>query len=120
MEAGEYRIYTTIRLTTPDISTDIKGIVRENNGIDVEVYPNPVFDRLTIRLSTQKPEEVNIHVLDITGRILYQFKPTERVHGTQNFNWDGITSSGQKLKAGIYFIKVISGKEHQVVKIIKQ
>ena len=68
----------------------------------------------------QNPIEVDIQILDISGRIMYQIKPKERVHGIHTFNWDGITISGQKLKAGIYFIKVISGKEHQVLKIIKQ
>ncbi len=120
MEAGEYRIYTTKRLTPPDITTDINDFTKGFSGLHVAAYPNPVLDVLNVIVSSEKPAEISLQILDIAGREIFQLNTDEKVHGTTTFRFDGNTLSGQKLIKGVYFIKVRSGQEQKVIKIVKQ
>jgi flagellar hook assembly protein FlgD len=120
MEAGEYRIYTTQRLTPPDITTDIKHLTQGNDGLNVEVFPNPVLDKLNLTISSEKPVEVSLQILDVAGRVIIQQNTSEKVYGTRTFQFESNNLSGQKLTKGIYFIKVRYGQEQQVIKIVKQ
>lgn len=120
MEAGEYRIYTTKRLTPPDITTDIRDLTKGSSRFNVEAYPNPVLDVLNVTVSSEKPVEIKLQVLDIAGREIFQLNTIEKVHGVQTFQVDFNTLFGQKLNKGVYIIKVSTDQEQQVIKIIKQ
>lgn len=53
--------------------TDPKGAVydRQENNIEVTVFPNPVLHHLFVRLSLQQRETLHIQVTDATGRQVY-------------------------------------------------
>jgi flagellar hook assembly protein FlgD len=76
-------------------------------------YPNPFKDNtnFTFRL-TQIPEEVNIKIFTVAGRLIKEIKIAESaLH--YDFNaipWDGRDQDGDVLANGLYFYKVIAKK----------
>jgi glycosidase len=64
---GEYRIYTTKRLTDPGIHTVGKTFLSPDRGF--RVYPNPVSDILHM---DPVPGEVSITLFDMNGRVVLE------------------------------------------------
>ena len=82
-------------------------------------YPNPFSDETTISFSILNEALVTIEVFDVLGRkqgILLN----KRISGSFSFNWDGTIGNGQKLKAGIYFISILTKNKKSVLKIVLQ
>lgn len=74
--------------------------------ISVDVYPNPTLETITISTSINNSEFV---VSDINGKVLSK----ERFSKTSQFNFS-------EYPLGVYFVKVISGKNVVSKKIVKQ
>ena len=78
--------------------------------IDINIYPNPASEIVTVKLSNLPLEETRIVLLDITGMQLQN----RIVQSTQE------TFEIQSYPSGIYLIKTIIGKNSTVKKIIKE
>ncbi len=82
--------------------------VYANNRPDIIItYPNPVSDKLTISSGSQIR---HIEISDLTGKILFK---SNRINLSEPINTRAWPS-------GYYFIKVLTGTETIVKKIIKQ
>lgn len=77
----------------------------------LSVYPNPVTDRLTIRGFGQAGETAVISVHDINGKQL--------LSETQSATGNDLFISLKSLPSGLFFIKVLEGKNSGTVKILK-
>ncbi len=104
LKPGEYRIYTTKALETPDLPTAIKDTEVERNGI--LLFPNPVGDRLTVSGNSVISE---ITVSDIQGRIIQVLNPDSET-AVIDFSW---------LEAGIYLVVLKQGNSGLVQKVVK-
>ncbi len=77
----------------------------ENNTFNV--YPNPANNEITIDLSSYENEEVQISIIDITGKTVSNYNLT---------NYNRIDVS--QLTSGVYFIKVNNLKQSKTAKFI--
>lgn len=73
------------------------------------IYPNPASDFLTVAIKGNKPVE-QVKLMDASGRLVGKWK-TERT--------DSITISLEEVKAGFYFLEIISGNRSTIYKITK-
>ena len=92
MDAGEYLIFTTKKLTKPDYVGLSEGEVKE---IDLRLFPNPADVMLNI-LSEKKINRIEIH--NINGSIVYNKENIYKTH------LNIVTSD---FKPGIYFAKIV-------------
>jgi 1,4-alpha-glucan branching enzyme len=91
LQAGEYRLYTSVKLTKPALV----GIdVFESNNNNNVLYPNPVSESLTIT-NTENLKEINIY--NLLGSIVYSDLYT---------NGSNIRIDTQKLTPGYYFVRM--------------
>jgi hypothetical protein len=76
---------------------------------DLEIYPNPTLGRLNLELkgAWEDQKDINIKVVDITGRILA--KDVIDGAGTVRFDFSD-------LPAGVYFINIITEEGRTIVK----
>ncbi|HET8573412.1 MAG TPA: GEVED domain-containing protein [Edaphocola sp.] len=77
---------------------------------NVMVYPNPVSDVLTVKVSGGSPDRATIEVLDVTGRLLKQIK----VKNAQT----QISMAG--LAQGLYILKYQEDNHERIFKINKK
>ena len=92
------------------IQVDTLTFMNENgNLISLSVYPNPVSDKLYIKLDKKSQKELSVTIFNLEGRMLFTQKLTEMKNE--------INLSG--LKTGVYILKVFNGKEFKVLKINK-
>lgn len=82
---------------------------------EVKLYPNPSRDLSMLEYTLEKPANVQIDVLDLSGRIISQVYDGNQPSGAQRMN---IQTS--QLARGVYFIRVFSEGEQFITKLIRQ
>ncbi|MBQ5855896.1 MAG: T9SS type A sorting domain-containing protein [Bacteroidales bacterium] len=93
---------------TKETCVTATGDMIEEIDSNVEIYPNPVDDRLYIETLTQT---LTIEIYDVFGRL--QDYKTTRLQGN-------VAIDVTDLKSGIYFVKINTEKGNIVKRIIKQ
>ena len=78
-------------------------------------YPNPSNSNTTLSFELNKGGAVDVAVYSITGRLVKQIKKSNMPAGENELFIDS-----EDFPAGIYIIKLESGKQSQSVKFIKQ
>lgn len=81
------------------ISIEMAGSILES------LYPNPAKDFLSIQLRSQNISDVNINVLDLSGRKVDSIYPIPVENG------DLIRFSVAKYGSGFYYLEIIDGKD---------
>jgi len=117
LEPGEFHIYTTVKLPTPE-----EGILLdvENNEAAIPLkyellqnYPNPFNPSTTIRYSIIDPDVVTIKIYDVLGREVETLVNEFKQAGTYEVNF-----SAAGLASGIYLYRIESGKFVKTKKMI--
>jgi len=97
------------------VVTSCAGINANNSEFVFNVYPNPVKDEVTIKLSSEKTVNCSIEIVDVPGKLLL-------VQET-NFNKDKTELKiyiGNFAK-GIYFLKIHTKEgNNQIIKLVKE
>ncbi|MEA1897624.1 MAG: alpha-amylase family glycosyl hydrolase [Bacteroidota bacterium] len=121
LEAGEYRIYTTKRLTTPDIITDVKDlpISKFENSGSIKIYPNPSSSGFQVALNTKEQKSLSLEIFNLSGKKVNSLYTGEHF-GLLELYWDGSNNAGLEISSGMYFLHARIGDEHEVYKLIKQ
>jgi hypothetical protein len=89
------------------VDTSAISEFQETNTIST--FPNPIKDQLNIVLSEMK-NECEISISDLTGKVLLKQHITDKISNVDFSN----------LVKGIYFLKLINGKQVEVRKIIRE
>ena len=95
------------------VDTDIFQGVEETVEFDLAVYPNPAADKVTVRYKMQDASHKMIELYSIGGKKISTLFDGYQSQGAQEHTFD---VSG--LPAGIYFIKLQSGNQSTVQKLI--
>jgi len=109
----QYTIYGTDanncqNSTVIAISVDAcTGIAANSSLFGLRVYPNPTNGNLNIELSSNALK--NVEVVDVTGRVVF-------ASGTNNST---IQVDLSQVAAGVYYVKVNSNADSEVIKVIK-
>ena len=90
-----------------------QGINEGNNAIQLELFPNPIADKLIISAVFTQAETIRISVLNAISQEIIHLSP-ESVKGTYNRTLD--LSS---LAAGIYYFRMDVGGKVLMKKIVK-
>jgi len=116
MAPGEYRLYTDVRLATPDIPAAAFDIfATEENG--VSIFPNPASEFVHIEIKSMYSADAILEIYDLSGHLLYTSKEITLENGVTAFSLD-IQQSG--LRSGIYLAKVIAKGKIFTAKLVVQ
>lgn len=94
------------------------NVVTSNAGVDaisalqnINIYPNPTSDKLTIDLSGLQQEEVMIQLVDNVGNLLIS---------TSNKNMGTVLLDVSNFASGMYFVHISTSESETIRKINKQ
>lgn len=73
------------------------------------LYPNPTEGALRIRFALAESAPVSFDVLDMAGRMVARVTDPAAGAGPGEIEWDGRGASGQRLAAGVYFVRMTAG-----------
>ena len=95
------------RVTLGDIASTGFSMV---TNMDIELYPNPFTDKLTIDCSSKGKTKLSIKIYNMQGKLVLIKEISE---GSKH------TIETSFLQTGIYFCRISSENESSVFKIIK-
>jgi len=73
-------------------------------------FPNPVFNRTNIYVSSWDLQDVTLTIFDISGRLIRRLEAVRIASGHNYlFQWDRKNNNGVRVAAGIYFIRAARG-----------
>lgn len=94
-----------------EVNTQV-GLEENHSETPVTIFPNPARDAFAISFFVTDPQEVNISLYDLAGRLVKQEESKMYSFGRQS-----VTIDATALKPGIYYIKSKIGKEVSMQKI---
>ncbi|HEX7845058.1 MAG TPA: T9SS type A sorting domain-containing protein [Chitinophagaceae bacterium] len=103
---------TSTNSARTQLNTGSENSAVETNApaiLDVIAYPNPSKDNFSIVVQTGLDERIMMQVLDIYGRVIE----------TRNVLANSIIHFGENYRSGTYVVRVMQGKEHKEVKLVK-
>ena len=120
LHPGEYRLYTTKRLNSPENILGIDNSEYPPGNSFATVYPNPSGNEFKFDIKLPVPSKLNVIIFDISGRVIRQISYSYSGTGTETLYWDGKNSSGKEVPDGIYFARISSGGIVGTIKLIKK
>ncbi len=82
-------------------------------GFISKIYPNPATDKITLALSAEHPEEMNISLLTLDGKQLFD----KSIHISGN---DYVNINTSNVPSGFYLVKVSTAQGQYVDKVVIQ
>lgn len=89
------------------------------SGIVMEAaMPNPFRDHTRIAYTLEQAGDVDLSVLDLSGRLVKTLVRGAQSAGRHEMQWDGRTDAGQSLPAGAYFVHGRVGEQRVQGRIV--
>ncbi len=110
LQPGELRIYTTIKLPTPE--PYIINDVEKTDDITItdfhlaQNYPNPFNPTTNIEFQIVDLGFVSLKVYDLLGSEVKTLVNEELSNGSYKVDWNGDNEFGEKISSGIYFYRI--------------
>jgi len=91
-------------------------VLWNSNYADELVYPNPFVQETKIEFALNKPEKINLNIINEEGKIVRRLIAGSAVQaGKFQMVWDGKDGSGTNVPAGIYWY-IIQGESNNLSK----
>jgi len=88
---------------------DVTSVDNKSFAIDFKVYPNPVHDYITIKISGEL-QRSTVDILSIQGKVVKSFS----LNNNQNH------LDVRNLSSGVYLVRIQTGESYSIKKIVKQ
>ena len=85
----------------------------------LQCYPNPFTTSTKISFSLKETENVSVDIFSINGKLVKRLISEKKEKGNHSLSWDGKDAAGKEMPAGIYLLKLFSGEENEILKILK-
>ena len=79
--------------------------------------PNPFNPVTTIQYEIRAEQRITLEIYDVAGRLVKSLERGTLPPGEHTAVWRGITDDGYKAPSGVYFARLVAGKNQQTRKI---
>jgi tetratricopeptide (TPR) repeat protein len=81
-------------------------------------YPNPFNPQTIIKFLLAEEQQVQLHVFDAAGRLVRTLAEGSFPKGEREISWNGKDDRGVAVASGVYFYKLIIGRQSQTRKMV--
>jgi hypothetical protein len=111
---------TTFASLEKYVKTGLEGIYGSNYN-EINCFPNPFSDEITIEIILGADSEVFVEVLNQLGQQVKILYPQNELNkGNHQIKWNGKNGANQNVPAGIYFVRAIIGNKILFDKVVYQ
>lgn len=114
LKAGEFRLYTSKRLTVPETGLAIPEKVSYQNVLLKQLFPNPVNDHLNVNINMLKNGNIKLELIDASGQQMNSLFNGSLMKGLQTVEVD---LNG--LASGMYILKLTTKERIETEKVFK-
>ena len=96
----------------PVFADVVTGISNVSNNENIQLFPNPASDKITISSGKSIESNVFVNIIDVAGRV------------AQTASFNHLTANAQqsidisKLAKGVYFVKINSANSEMIEKLV--
>jgi len=87
-------------------------------SFSLNVYPNPFNQSVVISLLLEQRNAIRASIYNMTGRLIWTKKTTEKIKGKYKLHWNALNNYGLPLSSGLYILRVEAGRDTQIKKLI--
>ena len=103
----KYYYLGAMRIEYSTVPTSAKTeLTMPASEMPVSVFPNPTADKVTFSCILPEAGDLQIQVYNIRGQLEQVISRAHCSAGQCTIKWDGITSQGAKLDAGVHFCRI--------------
>ena len=119
----EYRLadvsYEGVKVyhSVPAVEIEITEFVPDEFTLN-QNYPNPFNPSTTIRYGLPEEAKVSLVIYDVRGQVIQTIISDHQLAGWYDVTWNGETSDGKQISTGIYFARLVAGKDNEVIKML--
>ncbi len=103
--------------TSTALDIDYENSMNPNTFSLNQNYPNPFNPSTNIGFEIFQAVDVEITVYDVNGRFINTLIKGYMNAGNHSITWDGVSSSGKPVSAGIYLYSITAGKNTAIKKM---
>jgi len=100
------------------LSVDQAEVIQAENFRLYQNYPNPFNPVTTIRYYLANPDDVELNIYDINGRLVTSLVSSFQARGYHEILWAGQSSTGLSVETGLYLAQIRVGESSDVMKMI--
>lgn len=121
---GEWRIgdpdpVVSYELTRPWDADDYPTSVNSQLYFkEINAYPNPFNEKVTINLCLEFSGHLLIEVFDLNGDMVRILSSNYQLPGQVSFVWDGRNDAGEQVSPGLYCISITNDKAFTSINLI--
>jgi flagellar hook assembly protein FlgD len=97
----------------------LSGTVEAYSIQSFDIQPNPFSGETKFRFVLPQAEAIQLRIADMQGRIVAEYVVDAQT-GLNVFSWDGKTQVGAVLQAGVYFVRLETGRGSVTRKVVLQ
>jgi hypothetical protein len=98
------------------INIDLITSVHQNSLEPIVLYPNPASNALTISMRDMRADQLEVTILDLQGQVIFQ----KKMNSSDVCVGETCQINTERLKPGIYLIKLNNRQRAEVRKFVKQ
>jgi len=114
---GEFVTSTLIQTDALVREVSVKDMIPESFELS-QNYPNPFNPSTTILFATPERAHVSIRIYNILGQEVRTLTDGEFNAGRFSVRWDGRNNNSQMVAGGVYFYRVVAGRNAAVKKML--
>ncbi len=113
LKAGEFRLYTTKRLTVPETDLGIGDSEKYRNVIMGNIYPSPASGIITVPLNLPASGEISLMLYNSAGNMVRTLYNGNLAAGKQP-----ITTNLGNAPAGLYYVKLVTSNRVETARLV--
>ncbi len=82
------------------------------------VYPNPFNPTTHINFTLPEANDIRLVVFNSLGQKVRTLINGRVEAGSHNAYWDGMSDNGRQVSSGVYFLRLVSGNQRQIQKMV--
>lgn len=114
LQAGEYRVYVSKNIVNA-ITTSIPGPARPQYTLEAKMLPNPASHTARLEMEIPATAKTEVHLYNSLGQQQRRIHEGIMVKGRHQL---GLTDKINNLAPGIYFLKIKSGQQLGMVRLL--
>ncbi|HEX5632087.1 MAG TPA: T9SS type A sorting domain-containing protein, partial [Gemmatimonadales bacterium] len=83
----------------------------------VEVFPNPAFSGVAVRVRGPVSPTARLEVVDAAGRRVAIATPATAAPATREWWWNGLDQRGRRVPPGTYLVRVLDGRAMRTARV---
>lgn len=110
LQPGEYRLYSDVKLTNPNLTSSTDDFSTQSK--EIKVYPNPTQNQLNIELDIPKPKRYDFQLVGLDGKVFMMISDMYLDAGLNEIEIDV-----SQINSGLYFLNVRSDNDQRIEKV---